>query len=139
MPGPGSLRRTSARTAARPQRSADRRRRTGLRPVRNRLTVAESVSVVGSRLVWTTPKTHQVRSVPVPPALMRHIEQECRGRGAADLLFPAPKGGPLRLNNWRRRVFDPAVERAGIVDLTPHDLRHTAALLPHWRGGRLVA
>lgn len=36
-------------------------------------------------------------------------------------------GGVLRLNNWRRRVFDPAVERAGLVDLTPHDLRDTAA------------
>lgn len=108
-------------------------------PVRNRLTVAESVSVVGSRLVWTTPKTHQVRSVPVPPALMRRIEQECRGRGADDLLFPAPKGGPLRLNNWRRRVFDPAVEGAGIVDLTPHDLRHTAASLAIAAGANVKA
>lgn len=108
-------------------------------PVRNRLTVAESVSVVGSQLVWTTPKTHQVRSVPVPPALMRHIEQECRGRGAEDLAFPAPMGGPLRLNNWRRRVFDPAVERAGLVDLTPHDLRHTAASLAIASGANVKA
>ncbi|WP_375804497.1 tyrosine-type recombinase/integrase [Arsenicicoccus cauae] len=36
-------------------------------------------------------------------------------------------GGPLRLDNWRRRVFDPAVKRAGLVDVTPHDMRHTAA------------
>lgn len=108
-------------------------------PVRCRVTVAESVSVVGSQLVWTTPKTHQVRSVPVPPALMRHVEMQCRGRGVDDLVFPAPQGGVLRLNNWRRRVFDPACERAGLVDLTPHDLRHTAASLAIASGANVKA
>lgn len=108
-------------------------------PVRNRLTVAESVSVVGSKLVWTTPKTHQVRSVPVPPALMAHVEEQCRGRGAQDLVFTAPRGGPLRLNNWRRRVFDPALDRAGLTDLTPHDLRHTAASLAIAAGANVKA
>lgn len=108
-------------------------------PVRNRLTVAESVSVVGSQLVWTTPKTHQVRSVPVPPALMAYIVEQARGRGADDLVFPAPMGGPLRLNNWRRRVFDPACERAGLTNLTPHDLRHTAASLAIAAGANVKA
>lgn len=108
-------------------------------PVRCRVTVAESVSVVGSQLVWTTPKTHQVRSVPVPPALMRHVERQCRGRGVDDLVFPAPQGGVLRLNNWRRRVFDPACERARLVDLTPHDLRHTAASLAIASGANVKA
>ncbi|WP_311966377.1 tyrosine-type recombinase/integrase [Arsenicicoccus cauae] len=98
-----------------------------------------SVSVVGSRLVWTTPKTHQVRSVPVPPALMRHVEEQCRGKGPEELVFTSPRGGPLRLNNWRRRVFDPAVERAGLVDLTPHDLRHTAASLAIASGANVKA
>jgi integrase len=41
----------------------------------------------------------------------------------------------VRGNNWRRRVFDPAVRRAGIATqmpgdvLRPHDLRHTCASL----------
>jgi hypothetical protein len=38
-------------------------------------------------------------------------------------------GTALRLRNWRRVVFDPAVRDAGLVDVTPHDLRHTAASL----------
>jgi integrase len=44
------------------------------------------------------------------------------------LLFPAPHGGVLNLNNWRRRVWAPAIEAAGIP--TPariYDLRSTFA------------
>ena len=35
----------------------------------------------------------------------------------------------LRSGNFRRRVFDPAARAAGLDDLSPHDLRHTAASL----------
>jgi integrase len=44
------------------------------------------------------------------------------------LLFPAPEGGPLNLNNFRRRMWAPAVEASGIA--TPariYDLRSTFA------------
>src|SRR3954469_13463238 len=40
-----------------------------------------------------------------------------------------PSGTVLRLRNWRRVVWDPAVRAAGLSDVTPHDLRHTAASL----------
>lgn len=45
------------------------------------------------------------------------------------MLFTSANGQVLRLNNWRRRVFTPACETAGIPGLKPHDLRHTAASL----------
>ncbi|MCW2575597.1 MAG: integrase family protein [Modestobacter sp.] len=35
----------------------------------------------------------------------------------------------LRSGNFRRRFFDPAARAAGLEDLSPHDLRHTAASL----------
>ena len=38
-------------------------------PVRRRLTVSESVTEVRGRRTWSTPKTHQTRSVPVPRTL----------------------------------------------------------------------
>jgi integrase len=44
------------------------------------------------------------------------------------LIFPAAMGGPLNLDNWRRRVWAPAIEAAGIE--TPariYDLRSTFA------------
>jgi len=35
----------------------------------------------------------------------------------------------LRVRNFRRNVFDPAVARVGPAGLHPHELRHTAASL----------
>jgi len=43
--------------------------------------------------------------------------------------FPSPDGGPLRPNNFRKRVFHPAVRNAGLAALRVHDLRHTCAAL----------
>jgi integrase len=96
---------------------------------RRRLNVVESVTEVGSELVWTTPKTHQTRSVPVPAQLAEMLEERCQGKASNDLIFTSPLGKTLRLNNWRKTVWDPAVRAAGLEGLRPHDLRHTAASL----------
>lgn len=106
---------------------------------RRRLHVTESVSEVGGRLVWSSPKTHQSRSVPVARSLVPGLTEAARDKVAEDLLFTAPTGGPLRLNNWRHRVFDPACRAAGISGLTPHDLRHTAASLAISAGANVKA
>ncbi len=43
------------------------------------------------------------------------------------LLFPTARGGPQHYNGWRKTYFDPAVAAAGLVDVTPHDLRASHA------------
>ena len=43
------------------------------------------------------------------------------------LVFSAPDGGPLRPNNFRRRVYGPALERAGLPHQSIHALRHVCA------------
>ena len=43
------------------------------------------------------------------------------------------------LRNWRRRVFDPALRAAGLGELTPHELRHTAASLSLAAGANVKA
>jgi integrase len=97
--------------------------------MRRRLRVTEAVSEVNGHLIWSTPKTHQARDVPVPRSLLEALMVQTAGKGQNDLLFTSPTGEPVRLANWRRRVWDPAVAEIGLVGLTPHDLRHTAASL----------
>ncbi len=49
-----------------------------------------------------------------------------RGLATADadaFVFVTPTGLPLRYDKWRRRVWLPAVKRAGLTGLMFHDLR----------------
>jgi len=47
------------------------------------------------------------------------------GKGPNDLVFTSHRGRPMSNRNFRRYVFNPAAEAAGLSGLTPHDLRHT--------------
>jgi integrase len=97
--------------------------------LRRRIEVAESATEVSGHMVHGEPKSHQRRSVAVPAFLVEEIARACEGKGEGDFVFAAPAGGVLWLRNFRRRVFDPAVAAAGLGDLSPHELRHTAASL----------
>jgi integrase len=100
------------------------------------LRIETALSEVGGRLVEAAPKTKaSVRRVPVPVWLVDELAPLLVGKGPGDHLLTSPDGGPLRLGNWRRRVFDPALKTAGLVRpdgaevVRPHDLRHTCASL----------
>ena len=45
------------------------------------------------------------------------------------LVFPSPRGALLNDDNFRHRVFRPAVRRTVVTGLRFHDLRHTYAVL----------
>jgi integrase len=106
---------------------------------RRRFTVAGSVTEVSGRLVRSDPKTGRTRSVPYPATLAPMVSLMVSGRGPDEELLTAPEGGTLRLRNWRTRVFDPAARAIGRTDITPHDLRHTAASLAIKAGANVKA
>ncbi len=106
---------------------------------RRRVKVKASVSEVGGKLVWTSPKNHHSRSAPIPASLAAKLAILVREKKRDDLVFTSPTGGVLRINNWRPRVFDRACAAAGITGLRPHDLRHTAASLAVSAGGNVKA
>lgn len=100
------------------------------------LRITSTLSDINGTLIEGPPKTEaSTRTVPIPRWLCDELLSLIAGRGPDERLFTAPEGGPVRGNNWRRRVFDPAVRRAGIATqmpgdvLRPHDLRHTCASL----------
>ncbi|WP_327711297.1 site-specific integrase [Streptomyces sp. NBC_00464] len=82
-------------------------------------------------LVLGMPKTHERRKVPLLRSLAVELVPLVKDRAPTELLFTAPGGGPLYGDNFRPRVFDPAVKAAGLdgFGVTPHKLRHTAASL----------
>ncbi len=106
---------------------------------RRRVRVEEAATEVGGRLVFGTPKTHEARTVIVPDYVIERIRPLLADKEPDDLVFAAPRGGPLRPNNFRRRVFTPAAERIGIPDLVPHDLRDTEASLAISSGASIKA
>jgi integrase len=102
--------------------------------LRRRAHVHQAVAEVGGRVVWSTPKGHERRSVPFPRFLVDELAALMRGKSRDELVFRAPAGGVLRVSTWRPRVLAPAVQKlvktvAGFPIVTPHDLRHTAASL----------
>ena len=102
--------------------------------LRRRVNVSRSVTESGG-LVWSTPKTHERRSVPFPAVLADELSALMVGKGRDELVFTDMRGGVLRNSNWRARVFAPAVAACQKADesfpsITPHDLRHIAAV---WR------
>lgn len=66
----------------------------------------------------------------MPPALADllavHIEEHGLVSEEA-FLFAAPDGGPLHYGNWYHRVWERAIESAGLEGLTFHDLRRANA------------
>lgn len=106
---------------------------------RRRLRVEESVTVVGGRLVWSEPKTHQRRTVPWPAFLDGEMIALAAVRGDDELLFRSRRGTPLRVAAARRSWWDQACIDAGVEGLTPHELRHTAASLAVSAGASVLA
>ena len=94
--------------------------------------VVESSAEVRGRKVTGPTKSGKGRTVDIPPELRKmlhdHLTTFSNRFDAEALVFPGPEGGQLRQNAFRKRVFQPAAERAAIEPTpTVHDLRHTAA------------
>lgn len=73
------------------------------------------------------PKTKAgARPVPLTDELVIDLSRHIAEPGDV-LVFTSPEGAQLRYGNWLRRVWAPALKRAGLDDPqpTPHDLRHT--------------
>lgn len=107
--------------------------------LRRRFRIEESVTDVDGAMVWSSPKDHQRRSVPFPRFLTEPLAIRLEGLAEDDLVFPAVRGGALRVRVMRRGWFDAAATAAGVEGLTPHELRHTAASLAVSAGASVLS
>ncbi len=122
---------------------------------KRRLTVVRSITSVKGRLIEGPTKSHERRDLYFPSFLTEALRRQIAGRSKEQFVFTAPRGGNIRLDDWRPRTFYPAIDRinasrqkaadeAGenpdlFPDITPHDLRHTAASLAVSAGANVKA
>lgn len=93
-----------------------------------RLSVTHTLVEVNGRFYEGSPKTTKgTRSMTIPrfvaDVLGEHIGRFATKNGR---VFSSPQGDPLR-KSFARRHFRPAADRADLLPLRIHDLRHTAA------------
>jgi site-specific recombinase XerD len=89
--------------------------------------------------VLTIPRSKHggVRHVPLSETALT-ILRDAPSRLHSAYVFPSTTGQtPLNATNFRQRVFEPALRRAGIADFRWHDLRHSFASRLVMRGADL--
>lgn len=96
--------------------------------LRRQVRVAATLTDVRGVVALGPPKTKRsARTITLPRSVAQELGEHI-GRFPGDgFLFTGPEGGPLRVSNFRRRAWAPAVREAGLEPLTFHDLRHTHA------------
>ena len=100
--------------------------------LRGTLLVAETAAFTGDFADVKTASSR--RLIPIPAFLTEMLAEHLAARGltAADkdaLVFVAQRGNRLRIENWRKRVWLPATEKAGLPGYHFHWLRHTSVAL----------
>ncbi len=85
----------------------------------------------------TTPKNARTRAPELFGPVAAELAELYLALGRPDprtLVFGDTKGGHLRRQNWRQRVWIPALAAAGEPYFRPYDLRHTCATLLIYEG-----
>jgi integrase len=100
-------------------------------------TLKRQVAIVGSlervrgtfRYVEELKSSSARRTLPVPAFLVEILGEHLARAPESEWIFPAPSGGMLHYSGFRRRFWNPAVVRADLGPVTPHELRHTFVAL----------
>ncbi|WP_231991911.1 site-specific integrase [Mycobacterium sp. ACS4331] len=102
------------------------------------LRVVRAYSEEAVRGEFSPVKDHQARTVPIPQVVTDELRAWKGRQKSCGLVFPSATATPLRNRNFRRDVLDDAVQALDL-DITPHNLRDTAASLAIQAGASVVA
>lgn len=107
--------------------------------LRRRLSVHENAVQLGVDHAVGPTKGRKARSVPVPTFVLDELSVRCRDKASGDLVFSGLNGTYLPRPKSSGGWFAGAVKRAGLQNITPHDLRHTCASLSISAGVNVLA
>ncbi len=94
------------------------------------LTVTVEAGVYAGQLVPVKTRAARRRvDLSAAAARVLHAQLVARPSNGLALVFPSPHGELLNDDNFRHRIFAPAVRRSGVGPVRFHDLRHTYATL----------
>ena len=111
---------------------------------RRRIHIRRNITRLGSKWEETTPKSHEMRDVPMPRTVGEALLPVLADKKPTDWVFRDHLGRPPRNQSatsadWNRTWFVSACRRAGVEPLPPHDLRHTAASIAVHAGANVKA
>ena len=111
---------------------------------RHRIHVRRNITRIGSEWSETSPKSHEMRDVPMPSIVGEALLPVLAGKRENDWVFRDHLGRPPRNQSAagaksNRTWFISACRRAGVEPLPPHDLRHTAASIAVHAGANIKA
>lgn len=88
--------------------------------------VNKTMSEVSGHFELVTTKSGHSRSVPILEFFQVELMEKVMAIPSGKPVFHSARGQYLRSSNFAKRVFIPALSRAGLPRITFHDLRHTA-------------
>lgn len=111
---------------------------------RRRIHIRRNITRIGSKWSETSPKSHEMRDVPMPRTVGEALLPVLAGKRPSDWIFRDHLGRPPRNQSaasadWNRTWFISACKRAGVEPPPPHDLRHTAASIAVHAGANVKA
>lgn len=99
--------------------------------LRRQLKVVEALTEVSGKVRLGPPNSKASKpTVTLPEFLVEELAQHlAQWQDPEGWVFSAPKGGPVRRTNFRRRFWHPAVKASVGDPMRFHDLRHRHAAL----------
>jgi integrase len=97
--------------------------------LKSRMMVHQNTVQLGVDHAVGPTKGRNARSVPVPSFVLDELAKHCKGKAADALVFSGRDGRYLPRPKSRDGWFTGSVKRAGVQQITPHDLRRRCASL----------
>lgn len=95
------------------------------------VTIDRSLSEVSGKFHEVTPKTWEIRRLPIPESLSKTLPS------GSQTVFTTTHGNPVRSGHFRDSVFKPALKKAVVQEIRIHDLRHTSASILIQKGASI--